>query len=69
MLHVERFSENPVVTPKMVPPSRPDFEVLCAFNAGVATYQDETILLLRVAERAHSDAHTARVPVLNCDGT
>lgn len=68
MLHVERFPENPVVTPKMVPPSRPDFEVVCAFNAGVAKYKDEVILLLRVAERVISDARTVRVPVLNCEG-
>jgi predicted GH43/DUF377 family glycosyl hydrolase len=63
-----RFPENPVVTPAMVPPSRPDFEVICAFNAGVTTYGDETILLLRVAERAIGDEKVARVPVLNCDG-
>lgn len=61
-----RFAENPVVTPAMVPPSRPDFEVTCAFNAGVAVYQGETLLLLRVAERAIGDATTVRVPVLNC---
>lgn len=67
-MHVERFAENPVVTPNMVPPSRPDFEVVCAFNAGVAKYKDEVILLLRVAERVISDGSTARVPVLNCNG-
>ena len=32
-------------------PSRPDFEVVCAFNAGIAQYKDETIMLMRVAER------------------
>jgi predicted GH43/DUF377 family glycosyl hydrolase len=67
-MRVTRFPENPLVTPAMVPPSRPDFEVVCAFNAGVAQYQGETLLLLRVAERARCDAATVRVPVLNCDG-
>ena len=64
----KRFAENPVVTKEMVPPSRPDFEVKCAFNAGVARYGEETILLLRVAESPRWDAATARVPVLNCAG-
>jgi len=68
MLRVARYPENPVVTPAMVPPSRPDFEVTCAFNAGVAKYGDEIILLLRVAERAIAEPGRCRIPVLNCDG-
>ena len=68
-MRVQRYPENPVVTPAMVPPSGPDFEVMCAFNAGVATYQGETILLLRVAERAISDEKIVRVPVLDCSGS
>ncbi|MHB9133679.1 MAG: glycoside hydrolase family 130 protein [Armatimonadota bacterium] len=67
-MQVMRFPENPVITPAMVPPSRPDFEVVCAFNAGVAQCNGETILLLRIAECAIGDASTVRVPVLNCDG-
>jgi beta-1,2-mannobiose phosphorylase / 1,2-beta-oligomannan phosphorylase len=66
-MRVDRYPENPLVTPEMVPPSRPDFEVVCAFNAGVARYKDEVILLLRVAERVKSDEQTARVPVLQCE--
>ncbi|HUV03702.1 MAG TPA: glycoside hydrolase family 130 protein [Armatimonadota bacterium] len=66
-MRVERYPENPLITPADVPPSRPDFEVLCAFNAGVARYKDEIILLLRVAERAISDDLIARVPVLKCE--
>lgn len=67
-MNIERYPENPLITPEDVPPSRPDLEVICAFNAGVAKYGDEVILLLRVAERAVSDEKAARVPVLNCDG-
>ncbi len=65
MIRVHRLVENPIITPGMVPPSRPDFEVVCAFNAAVAEYNAETLLLLRVAERATSDRKTARVPVLD----
>jgi predicted GH43/DUF377 family glycosyl hydrolase len=68
MVSVLRYPENPVVTPAMVPPSRPDFEVTCAFNAGVAKFGNEVILLLRVAERAVAEPGICRIPVLNCDG-
>lgn len=67
-MKVTRFPENPIVTPEAVTPSRPDFEVVCAFNAGAATCRGETILLLRVAERPHSDAKIVRAPILTCDG-
>ena len=48
---VERFQENPLITPKDVKPSRNDYQVVGAFNAGATIYNDEVILLLRVAER------------------
>ncbi|AIQ66133.1 glycosidase [Paenibacillus stellifer] len=52
---VIRSEYNPVVKTADVKPSRPDFKVLGAFNAAVATYGDETILLLRVAEAPISE--------------
>ncbi|MCL6599231.1 MAG: glycoside hydrolase family 130 protein [Alicyclobacillus macrosporangiidus] len=58
-----RFPENPLLTPKDVPPSRPDLKVIGAFNAGVARYGDEVILLLRVAEQAAATSETVGVPV------
>jgi predicted GH43/DUF377 family glycosyl hydrolase len=48
---VRRHHDNPLVMPKDVKPSRSDYEVLGAFNPGVCRFGDETILLLRVAER------------------
>ena len=48
---VERLPENPLIIPKDVKPSRSDYEVMGAFNAGATTYNDEVLLLLRVAER------------------
>ena len=67
-MNIERYPENPLITPEHVPPSRPDFEVIGAFNAGVAKYRDEVILLFRAAERVIGDGRAARVPILNCDG-
>lgn len=48
---IQRFAENPLITPADVKPSSPEMEVLCAFNAGASTLGDETLLLVRVAER------------------
>lgn len=61
---------NPLVTPEMVKPSRPDFQVVCTFNAGVAMCQDEILLLLRVAEKPiatqeiDAESRILRVPFL-----
>jgi len=46
-----RCPHNPIIEPKDVKPSRDDFEVIGVFNAGVTRFEDEVILLLRVAER------------------
>jgi predicted GH43/DUF377 family glycosyl hydrolase len=48
---VSRAAENPILRPEDVKPSRRDFEVIGVFNAAVARYRDEVLLLLRVAER------------------
>lgn len=48
---VFRSPLNPIIKPEDIKPSRPDFEVVCAFNAGVARLDDEIILLLRIAEK------------------
>lgn len=50
-----RYEENPLITPADVKPYHDNFEVIGAFNAGVAKYGDEILLLLRVAERPISD--------------
>jgi len=50
-LRVIRSSQNPLIEPKDVKPTRDDFEVIGVFNAGVARLGNEIILLLRVAER------------------
>jgi predicted GH43/DUF377 family glycosyl hydrolase len=48
---IERFAENPLITPADVKPSHPDLEVWRTFNAGATLHKGKTVLLLRVAER------------------
>ena len=50
MSSAHRIAANPILTPAMVAPSRPDFRVIGVFNPGVLRVGDETVLLLRVAE-------------------
>ncbi|MDU4694758.1 MULTISPECIES: glycoside hydrolase family 130 protein [Paenibacillus] len=65
-IEIERAVNNPLITPKDVKPSFPDWEVLGVFNAGVAEYQGEVILLLRVAEcPRQNDPRHVLVPVLD----
>ncbi|HVU14759.1 MAG TPA: glycoside hydrolase family 130 protein [Phototrophicaceae bacterium] len=46
-----RHPNNPLISPRDLQPSRPDFEIIGAFNAGATVYNGETLLLVRVAER------------------
>jgi predicted GH43/DUF377 family glycosyl hydrolase/glycosyltransferase involved in cell wall biosynthesis len=52
---VRRLEQNPLITPVHVPPSQPGFEVISTINPGATLFGDETILLLRVAERPRLD--------------
>ncbi|HET7188187.1 MAG TPA: glycoside hydrolase family 130 protein, partial [Gemmatimonadaceae bacterium] len=45
-----RASTNPILTPSMVRPSRPDLDVVGVFNPAVIRHEGEVLLLLRVAE-------------------
>jgi predicted GH43/DUF377 family glycosyl hydrolase len=61
-----RYEENPLITPLDVTPYHAGFEVIGAFNAGVARYKDEILLLLRVAERPiNTDQSVVIAPVYN----
>lgn len=63
---VERFAENPIITPADVPPSRDDYEVVGAFNPAATIFNDEILLLLRVAERPKDKADDEQIaPILN----
>jgi len=63
-MNIYRYEENPIIAPANVKPYHAGFEVIGSFNAGVTTYEDETILLLRVAERPISeDPNVVKAPV------
>jgi len=64
-LLVQRFAGNPLVTPGMVPPSRPDWIVEGVLNPGAFMYQDRIGLLLRVEERLMQEPGWQAVPMLN----
>jgi len=62
---IERNRKNPLIIPADVKPSREDFSVECVFNAGVTRYNDDIILLLRVAERPiQTDESKVTVPII-----
>ncbi|MBX5436557.1 MAG: glycoside hydrolase family 130 protein [Alicyclobacillaceae bacterium] len=63
-MRVYRYEQNPLITPKDVKPLHEGFEVIGAFNAGIARLGDEIIMLLRVAERPPSD-DVVRAPVFD----
>jgi len=50
-MNVFRSPHNPIIGPEDVKPSGDEFEVIGVFNAGVTRFEDQIILLLRVAER------------------
>jgi predicted GH43/DUF377 family glycosyl hydrolase len=63
-----RSAENPIITPAMVLPSRPDFEVLGVFNPAVARHDGQVVLLLRVAEAPRKmSIGLAAAPIFNAD--
>lgn len=65
-MKIERFEENPIIIPQDVKPYHKGFEVIGAFNASVAEYNGEVILLMRVAERPiNEDPKTVKVPYIN----
>lgn len=65
-MRVERFPENPLVTPADVRPSVEGWEVMCAFNAGVIEFGGEVLMLMRVAERpVNDDPDLVLVPVMD----
>lgn len=65
-MNIYRYKNNPILTPKDVKPHRKDFEVIGAFNAAVARYKNEIIMLLRVAERPVNESpDKVKAPVYN----
>ncbi len=63
-----RFSENPILTPKMVKPSTPSVGIECLLNPGVFRFQGKVWLLVRVAERPEQQEGTTTLPIYNQAG-
>ncbi|GHV44360.1 glycosidase [Clostridia bacterium] len=68
-MRINRSERNPLIAPKDVKASRPDFEVVCVFNAGVTRFRGEVLLLLRVAEVPRNDdpENVFLAPMLDAD--
>lgn len=65
-MKISRFPENPIITPKDVQPSIDGYEVICAFNAGAIEFNDEILLLMRVAERpVNNNPNKILVPIVD----
>jgi len=62
---VKRFSENPLIKPEDIKPSRDDLIVECVFNPGVFQYKGFIGLLCRVAERPEQKKNYLTIPVMN----
>ncbi len=64
-MKIERCSNNPLIAPEDIKPSRPDFKVDGVFNCGVAEYDGEVILLCRVAESVKGeDDDEVKIPIV-----
>lgn len=63
-----KFSENPIITTENVVPSRADFKVDGVFNAGCVKFQNEYLLLLRVAESFVNETEDEVLIPVNVDG-
>ena len=48
---IKRLATHLLLQPEDVPPSHPDWQVISAFNPGVIRHGDDTLLLVRIAER------------------
>jgi len=68
-INIKRSIKNPLIVPEDVKPTRSDFVIECVFNAGVTRFEDEVILLLRVAERpVQTNPDVLTVPILKQQG-
>ncbi|HUS92731.1 MAG TPA: glycoside hydrolase family 130 protein [Phycisphaerae bacterium] len=52
---LKRLDANPLLTPDDLAPTRDGLEVMCTLNPGAVRFGDETLLLVRVGERAPNE--------------
>ncbi|HET7627311.1 MAG TPA: glycoside hydrolase family 130 protein [Bacillales bacterium] len=69
-MNVFRYHENPLIKVEDVKPTREDFIVIGAFNAGVTKFNGQTVMLIRVAEMPkQDDAEYVKVPLMDEEGS
>ena len=66
-MDIQRLTQNPLISPSDVIPSMKSFEVIGTFNAAATTYNNQTLLLLRVAERPAAKTSNSQqiAPIFN----
>lgn len=64
----KRFKQNPLLSPKDIKPSRPGMKVECLLNPGVFQLNDQTGLVVRVAERPKQTKGKISFPIYNKEG-
>src|SRR5260370_30351326 len=64
----KRFAENPILRPADIRPSIEGMKVECLLNPGVFRFNDQTWLLLRVAERPEQKSGKTSFPILGAKG-
>ncbi|MEZ0296167.1 MAG: glycoside hydrolase family 130 protein [Candidatus Methylacidiphilales bacterium] len=62
---IDRFANNPLFSPADLQPSRPDVEIMCAFNPGAIMFKGKRLLMLRVAEKAIPEPGCVATPVFD----
>jgi len=68
LMRIERALMNPLISPLHVAPSSPEMRVVSAFNAAAIGWQQEMLLMLRVAEMPKDVAEDeVAVPILTRD--
>jgi predicted GH43/DUF377 family glycosyl hydrolase len=64
-----RFTENPLLSPSDLVPSRDGLEITCLLNPGVFQFQNKIWLAVRVAERPKQLENIISFPILTQTGT
>ncbi|HCY49810.1 MAG TPA: glycosidase, partial [Clostridiales bacterium] len=62
-MKLERYRANPILTASDFVPCDSELKVVLAFNPGVAKYDNQTVLLVRVAVAAAPRENCVGVPV------
>ena len=64
----QRFTQNPLLSPRDLVPSLAELEITCLLNPGVFQFEGKTWLLVRVAERPQQQAGIISFPILTPAG-